>query len=168
MGNYETQLFGDGVSTTRVKDVSNHYGTRESGGTKGIVKTEGSYNEYVIDFDGAEALAGVFVLQTDIVLPAGSIVEDVYVEIKEAFTITSGASNTFNIGTFTTENTNGFEITEAQAEVVGTYDVTSTLQGTWAAPLAASTIIGIDDDGGGTIATSGRAKVLINVWSPGA
>lgn len=33
-------------------EVSNHYGPRDSGGTRGVYKTEGYYNEFVINLDG--------------------------------------------------------------------------------------------------------------------
>lgn len=33
-------------------NVSNHYGPRSSGGTQGVYKTEGYYNEFVWNLDG--------------------------------------------------------------------------------------------------------------------
>lgn len=33
--------------------VSNHYGPRDSGGTRGVYKTEGYYNEFIINLDRA-------------------------------------------------------------------------------------------------------------------
>lgn len=165
---YEGSLFGDGVSTTRVTDVNNHYGQREVGGAKGNVKTEGAMNEMVIDFDGLEASNGLFHLGPDLKLPAGAVVEDVYLKVGSAFTL-GGTTPTILIGTNGSEVTNGFVISEAQAEAAGTYDVTGTLTGTWASPLAAETTVGIALGGTSpTSASTGRGKVIIRYAKVGA
>lgn len=41
-------------------NVSNHYGVRDTGGTEGIVKTEGLVNYYTINFDGDGPLGYLF------------------------------------------------------------------------------------------------------------
>jgi len=40
--------------------VSNQYGPRDTGGVEGIIKTEGLYNEYAINFDGDGPLGFLF------------------------------------------------------------------------------------------------------------
>tara|TARA_R110000772_G_scaffold144025_1_gene253582 strand:- start:13458 stop:13817 length:360 start_codon:yes stop_codon:yes gene_type:complete len=40
--------------------VSNHYGVRSTGGTEGIVKTEGLINYYTVNFDGDGPLGYLF------------------------------------------------------------------------------------------------------------
>ena len=165
---FEQSKFGDGVSTTKVTNVSNHFGGRVTGGVSGVVKTEGTTNEAVFDFTGADLSAGDFALETAFKLPAGAVVERVWFKVKEVFTIT-GTSATGLIGTNGSEVTNGFVVTEAQLEAEATYDLTSTLTGTWAAPLAAATTVGIAL--GGTTPTSaatGRAKVVIEYAVVGA
>lgn len=170
MGNntYETGLFGDGVSTTRTQDVSNSYGQRFSGGQKGVVKTEGALRQLVINFSGKNASDGTFDLVTALKLPAGAIPKRVFFKVNEAFAL-GGTSPTIDVGTDGTEATNGFVISEAQAEAVGTYDLTSTLTGTWAAPLAAATTVGIALGGTSpTSAVTGRGKVIVEYAEVGA
>lgn len=160
---YEQSPFGDGstsgngnVTTT----VNNHYGPRMTGKTQGSMKTEGALGELVFDVDGEMVGNEAFALLAPQV-PAGTLVTAVYVEVTEAFVV-GGTSATINIGTEGSENTNGFEVTEAQAEAVGVYDVTSSLQGTWAAGLAAATTIGIDMDGTSpTVTAAGKMRVVV-------
>lgn len=47
-------------------NVSNHYGARDSGGTRGVYKTEGYYNEFVINLDRA-ALPVKFPVNVEVV-----------------------------------------------------------------------------------------------------
>ena len=165
---YETSQFGDGVSTTRVSNVNQHFGAKESGGAVGVVKTEGSMNEAVFTFDGSNASDGAFDLATAFQLPAGAVVEDVYVKVTEAFAL-GGTTPTILLGTNGSEVTNGFVVSEAQAEATGSYDVTSTLTGTWAAPLAAATTVGIALGGTSPTSTSaGKAKVVVRYAVVGA
>ena len=165
---YEQSKFGDGISTTKVANVSNHFGPRVTGKTAGVNKTEGAYNEMVITFDGTDVGDGDLGLETALILPAGAIVQRVYAKVSEAFVV-GGTSATINIGTDGSEATNSFEITEAQAEAVGSYDLTSTLQGTWAAPLAAATTVGVAMDGTSpTVTSAGKCKVTIEYLNPSA
>ena len=155
--------FGDGsasgagnVTTT----VSNHYGPRTSTSAKGVLETDGVVNELSIEFTGAEVSAGAYVLLAPY-LPAGAIVQAAYLRVKEAFTL-GGTTPTIEVGTEGSEATNGFTITEAQAEAVATYNLTSALSGTWAAPLAAQTTIGLAMAGSSpTSAATGVGEVVI-------
>lgn len=52
--------------TTSGLGVNNHYGPRDSGGTRGIYKTEGYYNEFVINLDRA-ALPVKFPVNVEVV-----------------------------------------------------------------------------------------------------
>lgn len=165
---YETAKFGDGVSTTRVTDVKQHFGAKETGDAVGVVKTEGAMNELSMTIDGTAASNGDFNVGPVFKLPAGAVVEDVYVKVTEAFVL-GGTTPTILFGTDTSEVTNGFVISEAQAEAVASYDVTSTLTGTWAAPLAAETSVGLAM--GGTTPTStaaGKLKVIVRYALVGA
>ena len=157
---YEQSLFGDGVSTTQVTNVHGHFGARESGKTNGIVKTEGFVNELTIDIDGDMVSDAAYPLLAP-TLPAGAIIEDVYLKVTEAFVL-GGTTPAIEIGTETSESTNGFTITEAQAEATGTYDVTAALSGTWAAGLAAATTVGLALSGTSpTVTSAGKARVVI-------
>ena len=165
---YETTPFGDGVSTTRVTTVNNHFGAKETGNTKGVVKTEGSMNEASFTIDGAEASAGDFAVGPVLKLPAGADVQKVWVKVTDAFTL-GGTSPTILLGTDGSEATNGFVISEAQAEAAGTYDVSGTLTGTWAAPLAAETTVGLAMGGTSpTSASTGKLKIIVQYAKVGA
>ncbi len=164
---YETTPFGDGVSTTRVTTVSNHFSGRGPGKTVGVVKTEGSMHEMKLSIDGDMLTADAFALIAPN-LPKGAVIEDVYLKVDEVFAIT-GSSVVIDIGTSGSEATNGFTITEAQLQTVTTVDLTSALSGTWAAPLAASTTVGIVMSGTTPVSDgSGKAAVVVRYALVGA
>jgi hypothetical protein len=162
---YEQSKFGDGSATGSgnvTTAVNNHYGPRDVGKTVGIINTEGVMNELVIDLDGDMVSAEAFPLLAP-KLPAGSRIEDVFVHVTEAFVL-GGTSPIIEVGTEGSEATNGFSITEAQAEALGIYDLTSALSGTWAAAtgLAAETTLGIDLAGTNpTVTSAGKARIVI-------
>lgn len=171
---YDISQFGDNVlegsGGNVASKVSNHYGPRETGEVSGNVKTEGATNQLVLEFDGQNLSDGAFTLQTPKQLPAGANIEDVWMKVSEAFDM-GGTNPIADIGTESSEATNGFTIDDSALETPGTYDLTSALSGTWAAPLAAATTIGIaaSADSGLTVSTSaGKAKVVINYAVVGA
>jgi hypothetical protein len=159
----EQSYFGDGSGTGSgnvTTIVHNQYGPRNAGKTVGTFDTDGAIKELVIDFDGTIVGDGAYPLLAP-TLPAGAIIEDVYLVVTEAFVL-GGTTPVIDIGTEGTEATNGFTITEAQAEATGTYDLTSALSGTWAAGLAAATTVGILLGGGTPSVTSaGKARAVI-------
>lgn len=162
---FERSPFGDGVLVGSggnvYTNVNNHYGQRDSVNVVGVVKTEGSTFEAYWDFDAATLTAGAFDLLAP-VLPAGAVIDDVYMSIETAFVV-SGTSPGIDFGTEGSEATNGFSVTEAQLEATGSYDLTSALSGTWAAPLAAETTVGIAFFGTGSPAVTdvGRGRVVV-------
>lgn len=161
---FETSKFGyaGGATTADSYGVHNHYGPREVEKAVGIMNTEGAMNEIIIDLDGEMVGAEEFALLAP-ALPAGSRVEDVYMEVTEAFVL-GGTSPVIEIGTEGSEATNGFTITESQAETVGTYDLTAALSGTWSGSvgLAARTVVGIDLAGTSpTVTDAGKARLVI-------
>lgn len=140
--------------------VTNHYGPRDTGKTVGVIKTEGRSYEASIYID-SETIANGGPELVDITIPASAVIEDVYLEVTEAFAL-GGTTPTILVGTDTSEVTNGVVIAEAKAEAVATYSLTSTLTGTWAAPLAADTVVGIVLGGTTpTVGSAGKAKVVI-------
>lgn len=160
---YETTPFGDGVSTTRVLNVHNQFGPRNVGGSVGVLKVEGSIEQLRLEIDGVsfndllEPLVPTY-------LPAGAIVRDVWLDVLEVFALT-GTSPTILIGTDTTEVTNGFVITEAQAESTNTARLTASLTGTWAVntPLQARTKIGFAIGGSNSPAVSDTGKMIVTI-----
>ena len=161
---FETSKFGyaGGATTADSYGVHNHYGPREVKGSVGIMNTEGAMNELVVDLDGAMVSAEEFPLQAPII-PAGSRITDAYLEVSEAFVL-GGTTPVIEVGTATSEATNGVSVTEAQAEAVGTYDLTAALAGTWAGTtgLVAATTVGIDLGGTSPTSTSaGKARLVV-------
>jgi hypothetical protein len=160
---FERSPFGDGSASGSgnvTTAVNNHYGTRTSDRAQGKVKTEGTSNEVSIEITGVDAGNESFPLLSPW-LPDGAIIEKVFLEVKEAFDL-GGTTPTILFGTEGSEVTNGFVVSETQAETPGTYDVTSTLTGTWAAPLDANTTVGLALGGGTPTATEdGKLEVVI-------
>ena len=68
---YETSKFGGSSNVTVVSNVSNNYGPRSTGGGKGNIRTAGSMNEAVINFDAS----GPSHLNHQV--PAGAVVVDI-------------------------------------------------------------------------------------------
>ena len=162
MAGFERSAFGDG-STNVTTDVHNYFGARKAGGTDGTYDTDGASRESIYELTGVDigqaVLSNRWLVQQYI--PAGAIIEKVYAKVKEAFVL-GGTTPTLNLGTDTSEGTNGAYLTQVQAQAVGTYDITSTLRGTWAAPLAAKTLV--DTALGGTsptVTTAGRVEFIV-------
>ena len=154
----ENVLVGSGGNVTST--VSNHYGPRDTDGSTGVVKTEGSNNELSFWVDGADIGNAGYKLIAP-ALPAGATIHQVMIQITEAF-VMGGTTPAIEIGTETSEATNGFTISEAVGEVAATVDLTAALSGTWAAPLAAATTIGLALSGTTpTITDAGKMKVII-------
>lgn len=160
---YEASKFGDGSATGSgnvTTQVNNHYGTRDTGKTQGVAQSTGFERELILTIDGTMVGNEAFPLIAPN-LPAGAVIEKVTVEVTEAFVL-GGTTPVIEVGTEGSEATNGFTISEAQAEAAATYNLTSALSGTWAAPLAASTTIGIDLAGTSpTVTAAGSMKVVI-------
>lgn len=164
---YEQSKFGDGSTSGNgnvIQTVSNHYGPFNTGKTQGNIKTEGSLKELTLDIDGEMVGNAAYPLVVP-TLPAGTIIKEVFAEVSEAFVL-GGTTPALEIGTETSEATNGFTVSEAQAEAVASYDLTSALSGTWAAPLAADTTLGIALSGTTpTVTSAGKMRVVIRYWS---
>jgi hypothetical protein len=164
MAGYETTPFGDGVSTTRVRTVHNHFGPRDESGSDGVLKVEGITEQLIINFTGKEFNDGIAPSLVPYVIPAGSIIKAVYLDVEEAFVASSDTTFALEIGTDTTEVTNGFTTTEAQLEATDSVNLTSALSGTWdsEAPLAADTIVGAALSGtNSAITDAGKARFTI-------
>ncbi len=176
MTKYESSKFGNGIdvgsaggNVVTAKGIPhNTYGPRDSGGSVGVLKVEGSIEQYKFELTGDD-INDLLEPLVPTYLPAGSIIRDVWWDTAEAFALT-GSSPTILIGTDTTEVTNGFVVSKAVAESTNTARLTSTLTGTWAVntPLQARTKVGfaIGGTGGPTVARSGRGYVTIEVIRP--
>ena len=127
-------------------------------GSQGVVRTAGNKNELVVEFSGNDINDDDF---QKAIVPAGSLVVDAYVEISEVFAL-GGTTPTINVGTDGSEGINGVEISKAEAEALGTVDISASIAGTWATSLASDTTVSIALDGTTPTATdAGHAKVVI-------
>tara|TARA_R110000851_G_scaffold258264_1_gene410700 strand:- start:14370 stop:14870 length:501 start_codon:yes stop_codon:yes gene_type:complete len=159
---FEQTKFGyaGGATTADSYGVSNHFGPRKVGKGQGTTTTEGFMNELTLDLDGELVGNEVFPLLAP-QLPAGALIDDVYLEVSEAFVV-GGTSPVLDVGTATTEATNGVTITESQLEVVGVTNLTSALAGTWTNSLTAVTNVGLALGGTSpTVTDAGKARLVI-------
>lgn len=138
--------------------VYNYYGPRHRHeGVQGSMRTSSAERELVI------LVSGDTYLTVTGALPAGAMVTgNAMVEVTEAFVL-GGTTPVINIGVQGTEGTNRLaQVSEAQAEAVGTYSIAPA--GTLAvnAVLAADAVIKVAL--GGTTPTSttaGKMKVVV-------
>jgi len=141
--------------------VVNHYGPRgkqDGVASGGEVQGVGVEFEHVIYIKGDDFASGTS-FNTRAIIPAGSILRSALFEITEVFTV-GNIDNVINIGTDTSESTNGVSIADPETAEV-TEDTSGA--GTWAAALAADTTVGVSVTGttAAVTAGSGEAKVVL-------
>jgi hypothetical protein len=132
-----------------INGVTNYFGPRSRGDTQaGQIGTAGAEKQLVIFFTG-ENFASVRAT-----LPAGAVIHgNTTVEVTEVFTL-GGTTPVWNIGLSTTEGTNRVaQISEAQAEALGTYSIAPAGSLAVNTPLAAAADIRVAL--GGTTPTTG-------------
>lgn len=153
-----------GTVVTNADGLRVHYGTRRAGdeanfGTNGDV---GPTKALVVDLKGSDFTAGVYTGPT-IPIKAGFTWRSGLAEVFEVFAL-GGTTPTLNVGISTTEATNrAAQLSEAQAEAVGVYNMAGA--GTLAAntPLAADSTLSIALGGTTpTITSAGRVRITIN------
>lgn len=138
--------------------VSNVYGPRHRHeGIVGATSTVGAERYLVL------TVSGDTYLSLSSLLPAGAtVVGNAVIEVTEAFVL-GGTTPVINIGVQGTEGTNRLaQVSQAQAQAVGTYSVASA--GTLAAntPLAADAVIKVALGGTTpTVTSAGRLKLAI-------
>jgi hypothetical protein len=144
-------------------NVSSHYGPHsQREGIEGHRRTEGSIQELVLYVTSENINDDVF-NRNLAYLPVGAYPKEVYVDVDDAFTLT-GTSPTISIGTEGSETTNGFDISESQAESTGSY-VISSFNGTWDSQLGSDTYVGIDLGGTNPTTSGGYARITIRYYS---
>lgn len=127
-------------------------------GVQGNMNTVGAERQLVL------TLSGDTYLTVTGALPAGAVITgNAMVEVSEAFAL-GGTTPVINIGVQGSEGTNRIaQVSEAQAEAVGTYSVASA--GTLAVntPLTAAVVLKVALGGTSPTATAaGKMKVIIN------
>lgn len=141
-----------------VNGVRNFYGPRTRfEGVQGAMHTQDDERTLVVFFDGTSYT------QVTGQLPAGAVItENAIFEVTEAFVL-GGTTPTLSVGVSTTESTNRLgQLSEAQAEAIGTYSVAPA--GTLAinTPLTAAVTLKVALGGGTpTITSAGKAKMTI-------
>lgn len=166
---YEISKFGNGVAVGSGGNVNgtvhNRYNTQKIGGQVGVNHSDTASTEVTMTITAEQlqrdaATGDGFLLAPK--LPVGAVITRTIVQVKEAFALT-GTTPTILIGTEGSEATNGFSISKAQAEAVGTY-TGQTLNGTWAAPIAAVATVGVALGGTTPVVTgvAGKMDVLIH------
>jgi hypothetical protein len=149
------------IESTAGLGVFNQYGPRgkEDGVLSGgEIHGAGVVHEKVVYITGDDFASGTS-FNTQLVIPAGSFFKEATFEITEVFTV-GNADNVINIGTDTSESTNGVAIADPETAEV-TQDTSGA--GTWAAALAADTTVGVSVTGttAAITAGSGKAKVVL-------
>lgn len=141
-----------------VNGVTNFYGPRgRSDSQGGQIGTVGSEKEFVLMFAGDN-----LTLQSGAIPAGAAIITNAVVEIEEAFVL-GGTTPVINVGVLGTEGTNRIcQISQANAQALGTYSYASA--GTLAVntPLAAAAAIRVALGGTSpTVTGAGRAKVVV-------
>jgi len=161
---FEVAKFGNGVLVGSggnvVQNVHTKFEGRNLGETVGVYHSQDGETQVSMTITGEQLVRDVAsndAFLVPLILPVGAVIETVYVQVKEAFVL-GGTTPTILIGTQGTEVTNGFVITEAQAEAIGTYNVTASKTGTWASPVATAITVGVAL--GGTLPTVTAAGSL--------
>jgi hypothetical protein len=140
-----------------------HFGTRAAGdeanfGTYGDVGTQ---KELVFEIKGSDFTSNVYTGPT-ISIPAGFTWRSGIAEVTEAFAL-GGTTPTLNVGVSTTEATNrAAQLSEAQGEAIGVYNMAGA--GTLAAntPLAAAATLNIALGGTSpTVGSAGKVRITI-------
>jgi hypothetical protein len=168
---FETSKFGNGVSTGSGGNVvttkgtpHNYFGSRDTGGTDGVLKVEGLTEELIINLSGLEYNDSIRPSLVPYVIPAGAVIKAVYVNVEEAFDL-GGTNPVLDIGTSGSEATNGFTVDDSVLEATGPSNQTANLSGTWdsEAPLAADTTVAavFSADANLTVADVGKARITI-------
>jgi hypothetical protein len=147
--------------------VNNHYGPRSIPDSAfGSIKTEGAYNEMTIEFSGANVNNGTAdTLDTTGLLPEGSYVTDVFLEVEEVFSLTGNADNVLEVGTQGSEDANGVTLIKTHLEAEGVYHYDQAgveIGGDWGSRLAADTVVSMILFGTNqTMTDAGKARVVI-------
>lgn len=155
-----------GVVQTNADGLRWHFGTRQTGDEANFgdaANPMGVDKELSISLRGSD-FTGTTYNGTTVIIPAGFTLREVIAEVTEVFVVT-GTTPTINVGVLGSETTNRVaQLSEAQAEALGTYSLTTSAAGTLAVntPLAAQQTLSIAL-GGTTPAVTAAGRVVITV-----
>lgn len=146
--------------------VSTNYGSRSTGSTVGVEESETNITRLVVNITGEMLQAGAYV--PPVVVPKGTLMRSVNLRVDEAFVL-GGTTPTIQVGAFGSVATNGFAISQAQAQAVGTTAITPGA-GTWALASTTGTTapakVAVAMGGTAPTATSaGKATLVIEYFN---
>lgn len=147
-------------------NVYNHYGVRATGGTVGVERNEGVRWVMKLSLTGQSINDAVGGFLPPFVVPKGANFEKATLRVDEAFVVT-GTTPTVRVGSAGSIATNGFVISEAELETVGTKDLASAGAGTWAigstTGLTAAAEVAIDLGGTTPVVatTAGKGTLIL-------
>lgn len=147
--------------------VFNQYGARESGGSVGVERSDDSIHQLSINLTGS-MLNPATIFVPPVVVPKGALFRRALLRVDEVFVVT-GTTPTIEVGSSGSTATNGFVITEAELETVGTKALTSAGVGTWAfastTGLTAAAEVAIAKEGDTAVAAgSGKATLTLEYY----
>lgn len=141
--------------------VFNQFGARETGGAVGVETSDNSVHFLTVNLTG-EMLNGTFL--PPVVVPKGALFRSAVLRVDEAFVV-GGTSPTVRIGAAGSVGTNGFVLTEAELENVGTKVPASAGAGTWSTTSTTGTTaaakVAFDLGGTSPTVTSGVGKATL-------
>lgn len=143
--------------------VFNQYGVRDTGGAVGKYDHDGVETTLAFNFTGRSLSEGFI---PPVVVPKGARFSRAFLRVDEAFNL-GGTTPTVRIGAAGSIATNGFVLSEAELEAVGTKVPASTGAGTWATSSATGTTAAakVAFDLGGTTptvdASLGKATLVL-------
>jgi hypothetical protein len=154
---------GNWTTTGQPGGVNQHYGIRGLHDDSGEVPSLGRVRELHVYIDAdmfTSGSTGGALGRAVHKLPAGAKPLRALVDVNEAFVL-GGTTPTILVGTQGSEVTNGFVISEAQAEATGVYEIT-TFAGTWAAEIATAVVVDVALGGTTpTITAAGKIKLVV-------
>lgn len=141
--------------------VSNQYGARDVGTSVGVEQSSDSIHQLSIAFTGTSMQDSYL---PPFFVPKGAKFMRAILRVDEAFNIT-GTTPTVIFGASGSEATNGFVLTEAELETIGTKTPASTGTGTWAQASTTGTTVAakVGKALGGTspVVTTGVGKATL-------
>jgi hypothetical protein len=169
---FEKSKFGNGVAVGSGGNVNNQDGDPHNrynqsllGEQIGVNHSDNAITEITATITGVQLVRDVATndaFLTQFKIPVGALITRVVVQVKTAFVL-GGTTPTILIGTEGSEVTNGFPISQAQAQAVGTYDLTAARTGTWNAPIATALTVGIALGGTTpTVTAAGKMDVIVS------
>lgn len=143
-----------------------HFGTRQTGDEANFGESaapQGITKEIAFHLRGTDFTSNAYTGVT-LALPTGVTVREVLAEVVSVFAL-GGTTPVINVGVSGSEGTNRLaQVSEAQAEAAGVYNLTSTAAGTLAAgtPLATASTVTVALGGTSpTVTTAGRLVIYV-------